>query len=181
MPRPPLALRLAWSEIRGAPGFALFFALGMALGLLGFVALDAFRSSLDATLELRSRALLGADLQLVARRPIAESERALADAALGPGSEALREAELPPMVASGQRSRLAQVRAVETAFPLRGTLELRGAGRLASGAGAALERERIAWLAPELLAQLGVGVGDEVRVGRTAFRVADVLERDNGS
>src|SRR5262245_15603921 len=131
MPRPPLALRLAWSEIRGAPGFALFFALGMALGLLGFVALDAFRSSLDATLDARSRALLGADLQLVARRPLAESERELANSLLGAGAVALREAELPSMVASGQRSRLAQVRAVQADFPLRGSLELRSAGILA--------------------------------------------------
>jgi putative ABC transport system permease protein len=179
--RLPLSLRLAVTEIRADPRFALFFALGLALGLVGFVALDAFKVSLDATLDRRSRALLGADLQAVAHRPIAAAERARLDAAAGPGAVALHEAELPSMVASGQRSRLAQVRAVEPAFPLRGSLELRGAGRLESGAAQTLERERVAWLAPELLAQLGVGVGGEIRVGELSFRVADVLERDTGS
>jgi putative ABC transport system permease protein len=179
--RAPLSLRLAWTEIRADPRFALFFALGLALGLVGFVALDAFKSSLDATLDRRSRALLGADLQAVARRPIAAGERALIDAALGPEAQLLQEAELPSMVASGQRSRLAQVRAVEAAFPLRGSLELRRAGVLASGAARVLERERVAWLAPELLAQLGVEIGDEIRVGSVSFRVVDALERDTGT
>jgi putative ABC transport system permease protein len=179
--RAPLTLRLARAEIRADPRFALFFALGLALGLVGFIALDAFKSSLDATLDRRSRALLGADLQVVASRPIAAAERAAVDAAAGPGATALHEVELPSMVASGQRSRLAQVRAVEPAFPLRGSLELRSAGRLESGAAGALEREPVAWLAPELLAQLGVTPGDEIRIGQSAFRVADVLERDTGT
>jgi len=179
--RPPLALRLAWAEIASDPRFALFFALGLALGLFGFVALDAFKTSLDATLERRSRALLGADLQAVARHPIAAAERALLDLAAGPGAVALYEAELPSMVASGQRSRLAQVRAVEGAFPLRGSIGLRLAGERASGAARGLERERTAWLAPELLTQLGVDVGGEIRIGSSSFRVVDVLERDSGS
>jgi putative ABC transport system permease protein len=179
--RLPLALRLAWAEIRSDPRFALLFALGLALGLFGFVALDAFKTSLDATLERRSRALLGADLQAIARRPISAAEQELLDAAAGPGAIALAEAELPSMVASGQRSRLAQVRAVEGPFPLRGTLELRGAGQLGRGAAERLEREPVAWLAPELLTQLGVEVGGEIRVGNSAFRVADVLERDTGT
>jgi putative ABC transport system permease protein len=179
--RAPLPLRLAWAEIRADPRFALSFALGLALGLAGFVALDAFRTSLEAELEQRSRALLGADLQVVAGRPIRAVERESVDTAAGAGSLAIQEAELPSMVASGQRSRLAQVRAVEAAFPLRGSLELRVAGVLESGAARALEQERVAWLAPELAAQLGVGIGDEIRVGRAGFRVADVLERDAGA
>jgi putative ABC transport system permease protein len=179
--RAPLPLRLAWIELRSDPRFALLFALGMALGLVGFVALDAFKGSLDATVELRSRALLGADLQVVSRRPIADEERARIDALAGPGALAIREVELPSMVASGQRSRLAQVRAVEPAFPLRGAIGLRREGEAGSGAAQALARERSAWLAPELMAQLGVELGDEIRIGSEAFRVSDAVERDTGS
>jgi len=179
--RAPLPLRLAWTELRGDPRFALLFALGMALGLVGFVALDAFKTSLDTTVERRSRALLGADLQVISRRPIADAELARISELAGPGALAIREVELPSMVASGQRSRLAQVRAVEPAFPLRGALELRLEGESASGAAQLLAGQRNAWMAPELMAQLGVEVGDEIRVGSAAFRIVDAVERDAGS
>jgi putative ABC transport system permease protein len=179
--RTPLPLRLAWTELRGDPRFALLFALGMALGLVGFVALDAFKGSLDATVERRSRALLGADLQVVSRRPISAQERAHVDALAGPTALAIREVELPSMVASGQRSRLAQVRALEPAFPLRGTIGLREEGDSGSGAAQGLASGRSAWLAPELMAQLGIELGDEIRIGSAAFRVVDAVERDAGS
>ncbi len=178
--RAPLTLRLAWIELRNDRRFAVLFALNLALGLCGFVALDAFKTSLDATLDRRSRSMLGADLQLVARRPIRSAERERVDAAAGPGAVALDEAEMPSMVAAGPRSRLTQLRVVGPAFPLRGEIGLRVAGARGSGAGQRLDGTPVVWLAPELLAQLDVDVGDEVRIGQASFAVGDVVERDNG-
>ena len=81
--RAPLPLRLAWSEIRNDARFSLFFALNLALGLSGFVALDAFKTSLEGTLDQRSRTLLGADVQVVGRRPFTQVEQDVIRRALG--------------------------------------------------------------------------------------------------
>ena len=179
--RAPLALRLAWREIRNERSFAAFFALNLALGLSGFVALAAFKGSVEVTLDERSRGMLGADLELSARRPFTRAEEAAAARGAGPGSVALSEVLLPSMIAGGTRSRLVEIRAVGPEFPLLGEFRLGDGGDRPPGAAAALESEPAAWLAPGLLAQLGVEVGGRVRIGRTDFRVADVVERDNGS
>ena len=68
------SLRLALREIRNHKRFSAFFALNLALGFAGFVALDAFERSVSLELESRSRAFLGADLAVNAGRALGAEE-----------------------------------------------------------------------------------------------------------
>jgi putative ABC transport system permease protein len=179
-PRRLTLLRLAWREIRNHPRFALFFAANLALGFAGFAALDAFEVEVSRALHARSQAHLGADVAVTTRRPPTPAEQRELDALAGPGAVAARAVVLFSMVGGGERARLVELRAIDDALPLYGEIALEGLGPADAGARAALRDGPGAWLDPALLAQLGVGVGDRVRIGEASFRVDAVIDRDGG-
>ena len=50
-----LWLQLAIKEIRNNFKFSIFFVLNLGIGLIGFIALDSFKSSIDQHLENNSK------------------------------------------------------------------------------------------------------------------------------
>jgi predicted lysophospholipase L1 biosynthesis ABC-type transport system permease subunit len=44
-------LRQAWREMRNSRSFCFFYSLNLALGLIGFVVVDAFRESIESKVE----------------------------------------------------------------------------------------------------------------------------------
>jgi putative ABC transport system permease protein len=191
-----VVLRLAWREIRNHPRFAVFFAVNLALGFAGFVALDAFEDSVSRALTERSQSYLGADVAVTSSRPLAEAEIAALDAAAGAGARTTRAVVLFSMAGSGERARLVELRAIDAAFPLYGEIALeapasfaqraegerRPADALADPAAArrALREAPGAWIDPALLSQLGVAVGSQLRIGRETFSVQGAVARDGG-
>jgi len=172
-----IVFRLAWREIRNHPRFAAFFSLNLALGFAGFVALDAFEISVSQALQARSRAFLGADVAVTSARPLTEDEIAALDRAAGEGARTAHAVVLFSMAGAGERARLVELRAIDDAFPLHGEISLEG-GTAASRD--ALRETPGAWVDPPLLSQLGVGVGDALRIGHERFTVSGVIERDGG-
>ena len=59
-----MILRWAGREIFNSRRFCLLFVLNLSLGLLGFIALDAFKVSLDQMLKANSKEFLSADISL---------------------------------------------------------------------------------------------------------------------
>ena len=174
-------LRLALREIRNHPRFsAALYLANLALGFTGFVALDAFGSSVSAALTARSRAFLGADIDVQARRDFSADERERFDAIAGEAARVSSSTVMFSMAGGPGRARLAELYAIDAAFPLYGDIVLQGVGPARDAERAALVKDRGASADPALLAQLGVGVGDEIQVGDVAFRVQGVVVHDGG-
>ncbi len=173
--------RLAWREIRNHPRFAMFFAVNLALGFAGFVALDAFEDSVARALTARSQSYLGADVAITSSRPLLEQEIAALDGEAGAGARSSRAVVLFSMAGSGARARLIELRAIDAAFPLYGEIGLE-VGALAEPVVArrALREAPGAWIDPALLTQLGVEVGGQLRIGRETFRVQGAIASDGG-
>lgn len=181
-----LWFRLAWKEIRNHRRFSLFFVFNLAIGLSGFIGLDAFKNSIQTTLESRSKSILTADLSLSARRPLRVDEakqvdevfaQAIAEAGLAPGSiEEMRVLEFYSMIASPEgKTRLAEVRAIEDRYPFYGQLRLQNSGAVR------LENRPVAWAYPELLPQLDMTLGQSIRLGEARFELSDVVLEDSGN
>ena len=181
-----LWLRLALREIRNHPRFAAFFVINLGIGLSGFAALDAFEASVDAELRSRSQAFLGADLAISSSRPFLPEEVERFDALAGEGAQVSAGAQLFSMAqgldpAAGiGRSQLVEIRAIDARFPLYGAVVLDVGGAADSAARGRLFDETGAWVDPVLLGQLGVEIGDFLRIGSMSFRVLDTVARDTG-
>jgi putative ABC transport system permease protein len=159
--------RGVWLESRAATGRLLFFTCCLAVGVAAVVGVGALVGAFEAGLRADSRALLAADLQVSARRPLppqldgffAERPHRRADLL-----------ELAAMAASGEQSRLVELKVVSGEYPLYGELVLEPDG---------LELDQLAddgvLLAPELAQALGLELGDELSLGGQPFRLRGLV------
>ena len=163
-----LALTFARRELRsGVAGFRVFLAC-LALGVAALAAAGSTAEAFRQGLASQSRSILGGDVAAsIEGRRFTPAERA-AFARLGATTDAVRIRAMAE--GAGGARRLADVRGVDSAFPLAGAVTLSGAPDLgaairASGSapGAAVDGA--------LMDRLGLKLGDTVLLGDSRFTV----------
>ncbi|MEZ5828488.1 MAG: FtsX-like permease family protein [Hyphomicrobiales bacterium] len=167
--RLPLALAIAFRELRaGAAGLSVF-VLCIALGVAAVAAIGSLAAAFNEALAQQGRLLIGGDLsfELIHRQTNAEERAALE--ALGAVSES---ASFRAMArAEDGKSALVEVKAVDAPYPLYGNvavLEPKDAGAVWREPGVVLA-ERV------LLNRLGLKVGDSLKIGETTVTIGGIL------
>lgn len=172
----PLSLQLALRELRGGlSGFRVFVAV-LALGVGIIAAVGSLAAALSAGMDSNARALIGGDVEIrLDARPASDEERRYFRIHSEVAS-AVRELRAMARTAEGDAA-LVELKGVDGAYPLYGEMKLAGGATLADAlavadgvAGAVAEAE--------LLARLGIAVGDEVRLGDSIFEVRAVIEEE---
>jgi putative ABC transport system permease protein len=173
-----LALRFLAREWRSGELAVLLLSLTVSVGALTGVGFLVDR--IDHAVQLQSREVLAADMRL-------ESDSALnADTQAAARSAGLRTARITStlsVVFHGNVSQLANIRAVTTGYPLRGTLTVAdqpfGTGTATSEIPAPGE----VWADSRLAAALGVSSGENLSVGAKTLRLGRILisRPDQGS
>ncbi len=163
-----LSWRYARRELRsGLGGFRIFLAC-LALGIAALAAVGTISADLLSGLQRDARNLLGGevDLRLFNRDLTADEQTWL----LANSQAFSATAEMRAMAGdpeTGER-RLVELKAVDNAYPLYGTLELDPPQSTAEGLG----EQSGAWgalAAPELFRRLDLEVGDGLKVGTEIF------------
>jgi putative ABC transport system permease protein len=168
---------LAWRESRFARRRLLLFLSSISLGVAALVATQSFAANVSGSVREQSRSLLGADVAFTSNRPFGRFAESLLRGlpAMGvPVSRVTSFASMALLERTGG-TRLAQVRAVEGAYPFYGEIETEPAGRWAD-----LSRGRNALVDPALLTALDAAVGDSVKLGEARFRVVGTLKKVPG-
>jgi putative ABC transport system permease protein len=177
-----LWLQLAWKEISNNYKFSLFFVLNLSIGLIGFIALDSFKHSIDQHLVNNSKAILTADVQISSRFPLTDVETGFAEDILAAPFESTDQVAFLSMVAANSNSRMSQLIAIEEAFPFYGDILLEGSGSvLQSDARQQLLGGNNVWVARDLMVLLGLEVGDSLKIGAQSFTIQDVILEDPSS
>lgn len=171
--KPSFVLRHARREARSGLRRIGVYMAAIAVGVAVLVAVHSFREDVSRSIRVESRELLGADLRLERNRPFPDSVSRLVDSLEAAGAVTARVRTLLSMAyAPGtDRSRLLQVRALDGPYPLYGDPATRPSGRWGEG-----HRPGEAVVDPAVLIQLGVEVGDSVRLGEADFRIAATVE-----
>jgi len=174
---PRAFLRDAAREARGQGGRMVFFVVCLAVGVAAVTAVAGLGAGLAGALAGDARKLLAADVSVEGRRPIpAELDAILASV---PGA-ARANVEMTATVVSGKdanggdgRSLLVQLKAVPAEYPFFGAVDLGATG----GARTLPEllRDDGTVVAPEILARLGLALGDSLRIGERDFRVTGTV------
>jgi len=155
-------MRASWRRL-------VFFFLCISLGVGSIVTLRSVIQSVRQVFAGEARSLLGADLVVSTNRPVDAETSARIDARLADaGADVTRTVEVATMAstvaATGGAARMVELKAVSPGFPYYGVLRLEGGVayryELLAGFGALVR--------PELLAQLGLAVGDELSLGGRA-------------
>ena len=172
-------IRMAVREIRASWQRLLFFFVCIAVGVASIVAIRSVIQSVRQGLTREARAMTGADVVVRSDRPLGEAVRAAVGRERSTGrvgivSEAV---ELATMVrpAGVATTRMVELRAVESTFPLYGTMTLQGKPYSHD-----LLRDHGVLVRPELLAQLNLRVGENLLIGTRQFQIRGVIQSEPG-
>nr|WP_295906154.1 FtsX-like permease family protein [uncultured Bdellovibrio sp.] len=173
-----MLLRLAVRELLRSWRFGLFFIFNLSLGLTGFVSLQAFNTALESQIKANAKSILSADMAVASRRELTEDEQKKMQAALPAGTEESKIYEFFAMLSSAKGSRLVLVKAIDKSYPFYGELVLQSGKIINSGAEKEILSAPKVWIYPELKSQLGLDVGDQVKVGNLDLKISDLIEKD---
>ncbi|HEX2227367.1 MAG TPA: FtsX-like permease family protein [Candidatus Binatia bacterium] len=166
--------RMAWRDARRGLKPLLLATICVILGVASVVTAYSFRDNLNASVRSQSKTLLGADLSIESREPLAADDEALIASIQGEQSRQISFASMVYFPASGA-SRLVQVRAIKGGFPYYGTLETEPASAardFRTGANALVDEN--------VMVQLRAQPGDRLRIGEQEFRIAGKLKKIPG-
>ncbi|MFI5177843.1 MAG: ABC transporter permease, partial [Vicinamibacterales bacterium] len=174
-------LRMAWRETRASWARLLFFFSCVALGVAAIVVLRSVVGQVRTTLTREARHIVGADIVIQAQRPWTEELRARIDQMLErePVRERMQLVDTQtmavPMEGQGTGAvRLVEVRGIEAAYPFYGAPELEGGAAYSH----ALVEQHGVLVQPELLIELGLKVGDPMKLAGQPFTIRGVVTRD---
>lgn len=175
-------LRMAARETRAAWRRLLFFFVCIAVGVAAIVALRSIIESVREVFSGEAKALVAADIRINTNRDWTPGARQTIDRRLAEsGALAVTETVETPTMArpadqTRQVARMVELKAVQPAFPLYGTMGLDGgksySHALVAGHGALVR--------PEVLTTLGLRVGDQIAIGDATFTIRGVIITEPG-
>jgi putative ABC transport system permease protein len=174
------ALRMTRRDWRAGELRFLLAALAVAVAALS--AVGFFVDRMNAALERDATELLGADLLVRSDYPLRETWRVEAAAR---GLLSADVVSFPSMATTGKAetedTRLVAVKAVSSAYPLRGDLRLRTKNAELTTKGA--PQAGTVWVDTALLSLRGLHLGDAMTLGERRFTIAAeiLLEKDRGA
>ena len=175
-------LRMAYRELRSSWRRLAFFFVCVAIGVAAIVALRSLTQNVRVALATEARTLLAGDVSLRTDRPWPDTVWPALDRSLEESGPALRTETVDIVTMArladtdSARTKVVELRGVQAGFPFYGRFEL------ASGRAYAFDllRGEGALVAPELLTQLGLRVGDQLLIGDVAFEIRDVILAEPG-
>ena len=173
---------MAYRELRSSWRRLAFFFICVAVGVAAIVALRSLTQNVRVALATEARTLLAGDVSLRTDRPWPDAVLPALDRRLEEGGRAARTetvdiVTMARLVDSGStRTKVVELRGVQAGFPFYGRFDL------ASGRSYSFDllRGDGALVAPELLTQLGLRVGDRLLIGEVAFKIRDVIVTEPG-
>lgn len=152
--------------------------INLSWGLTGYLALSTLQASLRTALQANAKESVTADFEVYTRRLFQDTEMKSVREAVSPFASESQTIEMLSMITAGHESRLMQIHAVDSAYPLYGQLKLKNRGLVHGGEHAMLDNELRVWVYPEVLLQLQTEVGQKIELGGQSFVIEDVIEDD---
>lgn len=156
----------------------LLWALVIAVAAVTSVGFLADRTG--QVLERDAAQMLGGDLVLRSGKPLPDS---FVEEARQRGLTLGHTVQFPSMAMFGEAGTLVSLKAVDDAYPLRGTVQVSTAADAPGQAVSGGPRPGTVWVDGQLLGMLGAGLGDRLGVGDLDLEVAGIIrhEPDRGT
>jgi putative ABC transport system permease protein len=168
------AARIATRELRSSRGKFAFVVLSVAIGVAALTGVRGFSSAFRATLLLRARSIMAADIAARTNISPTPDQQAGIDKLLSNGNDESPVTELLSMASNtvSLDPLLVSLKAVDPAkYPFYGTVELEPSIPLPQ----ALTDSTVA-VGEDLLMRLHLHLGDTIKLGTQVFRIVAVVE-----
>ena len=173
-------IRMALREVRASWQRLLFFFVCIAVGVASIVAIRSVIQSVRAGLTAQAQEMTGGDIALRSNTAFTAAtlemiERERTAGRIATVSSGVEIATMVRPEGGRPLTKMVELRAVDESYPLYGMLTLReGTYSYAT------LRGRGAIVRPELLAQLGLRVGDRMFIGSQSFEIRGVIASEPG-
>ena len=186
----PFIFRMVWRETRGAWRHFLYFFACIAIGVGALVGVSLFGTNVDRAVTKEARGLLGGDLEIRLTHPLSVTGQGVLGSLGERGMVFTHISELVAMAArttpgsSGtQSTQIIELKAVESLYPLYGTIRLEPAQSLDMllnpDEGTCGGMVCFGALAQEsLLIRMGLSVGDHVKIGQATFLITGIVRTE---
>ncbi|HKY71623.1 MAG TPA: FtsX-like permease family protein [Nitrospira sp.] len=181
---------MAWRETRGGWRHFVYFFVCIAVGVSALVGVSLFAAHVEHAVSRQAKSLLGGDLEIRSSHPLSAESRTVLETLDERGihrthvSELVAMAARPtPGVTSVQATQIVELKAVESDYPLYGTLNVEPAAplqRLLS-----LEPSRCAMVPchgavvqEALMLRMGLAIGDRIKIGTAEFLITGLVRTE---
>lgn len=172
-----LNTKLAWQQATSLwrAGALRVMVFALILAVTAITAVGFFTQRVSSALNQQGGLLLGGDIAVMADHSIPE---AFIKHAAAQTLNTAKTYEFPSMVIQGNASQLAEIKAVESSFPLRGDFLIGNTPDAAGNTVKAAPKPGQAWVESRLAHLLNLKVGDTVSVGEAKLQIAAILLRE---
>lgn len=169
-----MTLRTAWRDARRERGLLLMFMSAIILGISALVAINAFNDALVNDIDKQASTLLGADLEFSSNKPIKDEALAVIDSVVAERSE-VRELLSMAYFPEVDKSQFVRIRALQGGFPYYGEIKVEPRSSVRT-----LQSQIEALVDRDLLSELGLSIGNKIKLGETTFTISGALAQAFG-
>ncbi|HJT20625.1 MAG TPA: FtsX-like permease family protein [Nitrospira sp.] len=185
--------KMAWRETRGAWRHFVYFFICIAIGVGALVAVSLFASHVNRAVTREARGLLGGDIEIRSSHPLSVggervlatlNERGIATAHISElVAMAARHGSGAPISERRRLTQIVELKAVDSDYPLYGTLVLdppHSLERLLHPEGETCGTAPClgAVVQESLLIRMGLSLGDRLKIGQAIFLVTGIVRME---
>lgn len=177
-----LGWRTLWRDVRS--GELRLLVLAVTLAVAALTAVGFFADRLQGGLQRDARQLLGGDAVVATDNPTPE---VFTQQAQRQGLRAVHTLTFPTMARAsdmqGGSAKLVALKAVETGYPLRGSLRIKSQTGAIEKVAQSIPEPGQVWVETQLMDALGLSMGDALLLGNSRFTIAAAIaiEPDRGT
>ena len=185
------SLGFFWRDFKSDKSFNWFFILCASLGIIGLILVESFKIGVEEKVEKNAKNFIASDLALSTRRALDENEIKKIENYLSEKKfQYAKWTETYSLVTkkndgkNGSEenvSKLADLNFVTNEFPFYGGVILENFGKKGPGGWSEIHQSPVLWMSRDLSWELGVKVGDEIKVGEIYFKLAGIILEDQFS
>lgn len=167
--------KMAWRDGRASIKKLMLFMASIVLGIAAVVSIQSFGDTLKKNIALQSKSLMGADYKIDSDSPVNDEVQKVMDSLGGPLAKEIAFASMAAF-SSTDATKLMQVRGISGGFPFYGTMDTEPVAAAES-----FQQTKSALVDATAMLQLGLKVGDSIKVGKVTLPIAGFLKSLPGS
>jgi putative ABC transport system permease protein len=180
-------IKFFWREVKSDRAFNWLYILCATLGIVGLLLVESFKVGIEEKISKNAKNFIASDLSISSRRDLTPQE---SSAVLGYLAEKkysfARWTETYSLVMKADGginpiSKLADLNFVSPEFPYYGSVTLEGKGKKGPGSWNSLHEKPTVWISRDLSWELGIKLGDRLKVGEAFFIVDGIILQDQFS
>lgn len=171
-----IVIELVLKALSRSKSFSLIFILNFCLAIASLSYLQFFKGSIDSSLDVKAKSLLGADLVINSRFPITDEQIVDIKNKLPEVRSFNQGISTVSMVSTSNRARLMELVKINEGFPFYGGLEFRDKSVYPNQT---QPNANEVWVYKEVLELLDLKLGDTVKIGKENFIIKKVIEEDS--